>query len=471
MTDILPIPAETLASPAYMGDLGDGLIRRWSTAADQPKIAERMGVIYRSSPDEPPNPRSLDSARVLMSGDFPYMGPGDFAVIEDTHRPDRPIIAYACLWRLRWRYGDIPFGVGQPEMVATDPAYRNRGLIRALFEMLHARSATEGHLAQAITGIPYFYRQLGYEYVLDLEGSRVVPVAAIAEKADDQPEPYQLREATLDDVPQLTTFYAQSRGASLIWHDAPETFWHHHIAAWDDAVTRSLGPLQTILHGKLYMVIDSAGVSVGFVRLAAKRWNQLLRVFLLHLDQRVNWQSATPCLLRALREYGQHLPVTERNTKPFSGIDFELGRAHPLYVMLDKTLPLRTVPPYAWYLRVADIPAFIRHIAPVLEERLAQSLLVGHTGELTINFYRGGLRLRFTQGKLTEIEPWRAPAYGDEGDAGCPSLVFLQLLFGYRSFAELNDFFPDVWASEQAAPLIDTLFPMQHSVVHALNNA
>ncbi len=61
-------------------------------------------------------------------------------------------------------------------MVATDARYRNRGLVRALFEMIHARSSAEGHLVQAITGIPYFYRQFGYEYVLDLDGSRILPV-------------------------------------------------------------------------------------------------------------------------------------------------------------------------------------------------------------------------------------------------------------------------------------------------------
>ena len=189
------------ADPTYVDDLGDGLICRWSTAADQPKIAQCMGKIYRDAPDDPYHPRAMDIARVLMAGDFPYMGPGDFALVEDTSKPERPVVAYTCLWRLRWLYGDIAFGVGQPEMVATDPAYRNRGLVRILFDMIHARSSAEGHLVQAITGIPYFYRQFGYEYVLDLEGSRIVPVAAIPEKEGDAPEPYHLRLATLDDVP------------------------------------------------------------------------------------------------------------------------------------------------------------------------------------------------------------------------------------------------------------------------------
>lgn len=460
----------SFAEPDYVGDLGNGLICRWSTAADQPKIAQCMGKIYRDAPGDPYHPRAMDIARVLMAGDFPYMGPGDFALVEDTGKPERPVVAYTCFWRLRWLYGDIPFGVGQPEMVATDPDYRNRGLVRILFDMIHARSTAEGHLVQAITGIPYFYRQFGYEYVLDLEGSRIVPVAAIPEMEGDAPEPYHLRRATLDDVPQLMAFYARSRGESLIWNDVPEAFWRHHIAAWDDPFVQG-DPLRTILHGWLYMIVGESGEVVGYVRLAAKRWDEKLGIWTLHLDPGQNWQEAAPCLLRVLRDYGRQAPPTETNTKPFAELDFMLGRAHPIYAALQDVLPMRAIPPYAWYLRVADLPGFIHHIAPVLEARLASSTLSGYKGEIKIDFYRGGLRLGLERGRLTAIEPWRTPDYGDEADAGCPPLLFLQLLFGYRSLAELRAVFPDVWANAKPALLLDTLFRQQPSVVHAMNNA
>lgn len=463
------LAASTLAAPTYIGDLGNGLICRWSTAADQPKIAACMGAIYRDSAEQPASPRALDIARVLMAGDFPYMGPGDFALVEDVSKAERPVVAYTCLWRLRWRYADIDFDVAQPEMVATLPEYRNRGLVRALFAMIHARSAVEGRLVQAITGIPYFYRQFGYEYVLDLEGSRIAPVAAIPEKEGDDPEPFSLRLATLDDVPQLMALYAQSRGDSLIWNEAPESFWRHHIAAWDDPHVQN-DPLRTILHGRLYVITTSDGVTVGYSRVAAKRWSEKVMVWGLHLVPGVNWHVAAPSLLRALRACGQTLPAVEENKKPFSAIEFMLGRTHPLYLMLEDALPLRTIQPYAWYIRVADLPAFMRRIAPVLEARLAASLLSGYSGEVKIDFYRSGLRLVFAEGKLTEIAQWRAPAYGDDADAGFPPLVFLQLLFCYRSLAELRAFFPDVWANERAARLLDVLFPRLPSQVHALNN-
>lgn len=48
--------------------------------------------------------------------------------------------------------------------------------------------------------------------------------------------------------------------------------------------------------------------------------------------------------------------------------------------------------------------------------------------------------------------------------AGCPPLVFTQLLLGYRSLAELRAIFPDVYAEPEAALLIDILFPKPSTV-------
>ena len=121
---------------------------------------------------------------------------------------------------------------------------------------------------------------------------------------------------------------------------------------------------------------------------------------------------------------------------------------------------------YAWYVRVHDVLAFLRHIAPALERHLANSAAAAYTGDLTLDFYRGGLHMVFDKGHITHIEPWRAPAYNSNADASCPSLVFLQLLFGYRSLDELRYAFPDVRVeNSKAAVLLNALFPKKFSWV------
>ncbi|MDQ3248627.1 MAG: GNAT family N-acetyltransferase [Chloroflexota bacterium] len=457
-----------LAAATYIGDLGDGLVCRWSTLADQAKIGHLMSMVWRDSPDDPPNPRAPDRARITMSEDYPFMGPGDFAIVEDRGKPECPVIACTCFWRHEWSYAGIKFGVGRPEYVATDATYRNRGLVRTLFAMIHARSAAEGHLAQAITGIPYFYRQFDYDFVLDLEGRRITYLALVPVKKGDDPEPYSLRLATLDDVAHLVALYNQGRRTSLVWHEADEAFWHYTISCWDAVSLHGEIPATSALNMRLYIITDSAGSVCGYTQLEGRRWGRALGVYDLQLYPHVNWGAAMPSLLRLLRDQALQTPTVKPDAEPVSEISFNLGRAHPIYAVLGDELAPRFEPPYAWYLRVPDVPAFVRLITPVLEARLTNSVLTGYTGELKFDFYRGGLRLQIEAGKIALVEPWRAPAYGDNANAGCPPLTFLQLLFGYRSLAALRAIYPDVWANAEVTLLIDTLFPAQPSAVHPL---
>jgi hypothetical protein len=58
----------------------------------------------------------------------------------------------------------------------------------------------------------------------------------------------------------------------------------------------------------------------------------------------------------------------EQAGQPFVSLRLMLGVAHPIYDFLEGDAPQEGRP---WYIRVADIPGFLRHIAPVLEQRLA----------------------------------------------------------------------------------------------------
>jgi GNAT superfamily N-acetyltransferase len=449
----------TAASPDYRRELGEGLIQRWSTPEDTENIAQLCGLVFRDKEDESLNVHMIDSVRQHMSGDFPLMGPGDYVVIEDTRKVGHPLVACTCLWRQEWEYEGIAFGVGQPEFVATHPDYRNRGLIRALFDMVHARSEAEGHLVQAITGISYFYRQFGYEYALELEGRRVTYLSLIPRAQASTPEPYALRAATTEDIPLLKELYNRQRSASMVWAIASERFWRYQIAEVKDPTT----------DGKqmcVRMIVDDAGTVQGYLMAAIRRRSSSLNVYALNVAAGVSWQAVVPPLLRALQAYGMQIPAVGPDVPPLNEISFWLGSAHPVYEVLGETLAPFYEPPYAWYVRVHDVPVFMRHIAPALERRLANSTAAAYTGELTLDFYRSGLHMVFDRGHITHIEPWRSPAYKNNADASCPALVFLQLLFGYRSLDELRYAFPDVHVGKsEVEVLLNALFPKKFSWV------
>lgn len=444
--------------------LGDGLVLRWSTAADTEKIAALTAHVFRDNADDPLNVRMADQMRIVMREDHPYMDPTDFAVVEDTNQPERPLVACTCLWQHTWSYGGIPFPVGRPEFVATDPAYRRRGLVRHIFNYLHARSDARGDLMQGITGIPYFYRQFGYGMLLDLGGRSTALLDRIPQKKEDEAEQCTLQPATVADVPLLQLFHDNNRKSSLMWHEANEDYWHYLVSFWDDPANQRADRTMVGINVHPQMLVDPAGEVIGMVVVGHHRWGRELGVYELAINTKTNLQAIVPSLLRALRNYGETAPTFEDTDPPLSQISFRLGREHPLYTLIVPEIAPKVEDPYAWYIRMPNIPAFLRLVTPVLEERLAQSMLHGYSGELCINLYRDGVKLVFKGGRLTSADPWRVLDYEDDkADAGIPPLVFPELLLGYRSLEELRIIHPDVHVKTRARLLLETLFPKRPS--------
>ena len=143
----------------------------------------------------------------------------------------------------------------------------------------------------------------------------------------------------------------------------------------------------------LRIVETLGGEPLGYLRHPARLWRKSLSLGAYELKPGVSWLAVTPSVLRYLQAKGSALASEDENSS-FETFFLRLGREHPAYTVVEDVLP-RKRDPYAWYLRVPNLPAFLRTIAPVLERRLAESVAVGHSGELTVGFYGDGLRLVF----------------------------------------------------------------------------
>jgi hypothetical protein len=447
----------SLAHAAYRRDLGDGLVLRWSTAADTDNIAQLASMVFRDSADAAPNFPLANLMHMLMSGTHPVMGPGDVALVEDTRKQGNPLVACTCLWRHAWEYEGIPFGIGRPEIVASDPDYRHKRLVRAVFELIHARSEAEGHLAQGITGIPYFYRLFGYEYALDLGGGCSTYVSLIPQVPEGPPELYTARDATPEDIPLLQQLYARRCSSSIVSGVIDEAWWRFQMSIWPTSESDETWHTQ--------IITDSAGNPQGYFIIQNLRWGASLRVLDLAFAEGANLPAIAPSFLRALVAQGAQLPVSPSTTEPLSMIEFQLGESHPIYDVLGKQLANVKEAPYAWYVRVPHLPTFLKHIAPVLERRLANSPVAGYSGVLIVDLYRGGLRMVFDRGKLITVEDWRRPVWAGRSAVRFPPMVFLQALFGYRSLDALRAAFPDVIVNDDMELLVKTLFPSRPSWV------
>jgi hypothetical protein len=446
----MSLPHESLSLPQA---LSDGLVLRLGTPADTEAVAALDTRILLHDNDPPDIINSWVSD--LMSGVHPTTSAADVVIVEDTNTGQ--IVSSTLLIPQVWSYEDIPFPVGRPELVVTDPAYRRRGLVRAIFETIHRLSAAYGHMVQGITGIPWFYRQFGYEYALALGGARDLSIADVPALKEGEVEPYQVRPATEADIPDLMHIYRRQTAGKLVTTVIDETRWRYDLA----------GPTSGSLEkGRFFCICNNEGGVVGYYMIPAFLWGSRMGLRGLGTAEGVSLAAVLPTVLRALKAEGEaYAAKIEQKKVDLTDIRLAFGAEHSIYELLDQRLkPL--MPPYGWYIRVADVPGFVRHIASVLERRLAHSAMSGYNGELLLTFYRGGLRLVFQQGQLTEAADWQEPAPNQNWDgAGFPPLVFLQLLFGHRSLAELRYTFPDCWADDEPALLLDALFPKQESWV------
>ncbi len=427
--------------------LGDGLVLRFARREDALAVADFNARIHaddRPEPDEGVRAWTLD----LFRGDHPTTGPGDFTIVVD--RKGR-IVSSLCTISQTWTYTGISFGMGRPEIVGTDPAYRNRGLVRAQMEVVHEISRGRGELAQGITGIPWYYRQFGYEMALDLDGNRQMLWQRVPELKSGQKEQFRLRPATVADIPALDRMYRHFTERQLIARPRTDALWRYEMT----------GPSEKSHYSHRFQVIETlAGEAVAYADYRVLEWNRMLKVgeFCFLPGAPVYPASAFVC--RCLQAEAERL--SRKRGQPLKGIKFQLGPDHPVYSALDQALE-RMPEPYAWYVRVPDLPAFLRHIGPALEARLSGSAIAGHTGALKLNFYTSQYRLEFERGRLAGLETYQPKRFFD-GDAFFPGLTFLQLLFGRRSLRELKFAFPDCFTeSDEAAVLVDALFPKQPS--------
>lgn len=426
--------------------LTDGLTLRWATPADIDDLVAFNVRVHSDNPEEPADYLG-HWVRDLMEGQHPTTKAADFTVVIDENAGGK-IVSSLNLISQRWAYDGVEFGVGRPELVGTDENYRRRGLVKAQMDIIHAKSAARGERVQAITGIPWYYRQFGYEMCVDLHGGRDLHLSRISDAELKREERFTIRPSTEADMPVLHQLYKiQCQGSLLsrVRDDAQLKF---------EAFQASR---QSPYARNMFLIETSEGQAVGYV--VYFQWLDMFGITEIATMPGYPLREVALFVVRYLKAQADGTKVKR--------IYFNCEAGHPVFKAVDWELD-KSPRPYAWFLRVPDLPAFLLHIGPVLENRLANSVMDGYSGETKLNFYRTQLKLVWQQGKLTEVKPYQ-PSHFQDGDAFFPDLTFLQLLFGYRSLAELEQAFNDVSVRNgDTAVLLNGIFPQKDSWISVL---
>jgi len=433
-------------------DLGDGLVLRRATPADTEALVRFNCAVHCGPGSDDPPEAVAGWVRELMSGNHPTFSPGDFTVVEDAGSGE--IVSSVNLISQTWSYGGVEFGVGSPELVGTKKEYRKRGLVRAQFDVIHAWSARRGEKLQAIMGIPFFYRQFGYEMTLRLSDGVRGHKSDVPKLKRSEKEAYRVRPAGEDDLSFIGRVYKAGMARYLVSAVRTRALWRYELSGRREGA---------MTQWKLCAIENASRQRVGFLARGPRLWRRNLGVIAYELKAGANWLDVTPWVLRYLAATGEKM--AQRKKGAFEWIAFWGFDQHPVRQVVPSFLsePAR---PYAYFIRVPDIPGFVRHVSSVLEERLARSPAAGYTGDVRLSFYRGGLRMAFKRGRVTAAEPWEP---GDKASASFPFLTFLHILLGHHSLDELASVYPDSGPrGDEARLLLETLFPKMPSQVWGL---
>lgn len=414
-----------VVTSTYRRTLDGGLIMRAvEDIQDVERLALFNGLIH--------GPGVAAMTRALIV-DHPSTRPEHWLFVEEE--ASRAIVSTLCLLPWTLRYQDVTLRAGEMGIVGTLEAYRGQGLIRALNERF-SELLDEGQFDLShIQGIPYFYRQFGYEYAMPLEPHWRVELDTIPDATPDARKPYHFRPATLGDVPLLARLYDEDTTTLEIRAVRNAEIWRY-----------LLGPSTgTEMVADTWLALAEDGTPAGYFRVARHGFGAGLIV---SESSRLSVEAAE-AVLRYLKQ------IAVERQKPYIRLNLP---SNSLMVEMARWRGRADGDAYAWQIRLPDPARLLGKLAPVFERRLAASMLAGITRTLRLNLYRSQLHLRFEAGRLVAVEGVSTEtALVDE--LRLPPALLAPLVTGYRTFDALAGAYHDVSANGPAHGLAAILFP------------
>ena len=351
------------------------------------------------------------------------------------------VVSSLALIPWHWCYEEVQLSSGEMAIVGTLDSYRNRGLVRALAARHRELLQDGGFDFSHIQGIPYFYRQFGYEYALPLEPKWQLELRDIP-AAPDEAAAYHFRPATEDDVPVLMRLYEAATAGLQVSACRDEAIWRFMLAC----------TAGTELEAEIWLMLDASDAITGYCRIAHYGFGTGLIV---SETSRLNHTTA-----KVLLTWLKSLAIDRE--KPYVRLNLPVTND---LLQAAKSWGAYDAGTYAWQILLVDAARLLCKLAPVLERRIASSMFAGLSQTLVINLYRAAFELHFEAGKLLSVH---AIGFCDQGAIRIPPTLLAPLLLGYRSREELARMYPDFAIYGEFQQLIDVLFPKRDSFLFTI---
>jgi predicted acetyltransferase len=337
---------------------------RFSYIEDRDALEQYAELLRLSFPGE-----GVDVLGRRLYNDHPTMTSHNFFSLWDDDR----MVATLNLIPMTWSLGGVPLNVAEMGLVATHPDYRHRGLQRLLNEEFDKHIRENGYHLAAIEGIPYFYRQFGYEYAVMLDEWMAISIDKLPSQT--MPEIFHLQP---DEIPIVMRILETSQRKYFV----------HSIRSLQEWATQEKAGIVGE-HKSTTYVIRVAGEISAYFR-AVVEGKAIILYEITETDEAISMGIAA-----FLRKIGEESGATELVSR--------VGSVEPLNkYLLDLGASKRR--PYAWQMKIVDFKLVLEKIKPVFEERIRRSTFVGYTGMISLNLYVVTVTLTFVDGIVVSVE-------------------------------------------------------------------
>lgn len=347
------------------------------------------------------------------------------------------MVATLNLIPMEWKIGGVSLKVAEMGCVATLETYRCQGLMRRLINEYHKAIVDEAYDLSAIEGIPYFYRQFGYEYALPLDEETKISL----EKLPQWASKHVIRPFTDKDIPKAMKLLARAQEKFCVQSVRDEQIWK---------MQQETGMASEC--GFEAYAVEKDGEMVAYFRMSHRTQSKEL-VLREISDTDYSASNVVLCFIKDIGRKKGHETLAARTSycDPLTRILVTLGAE-------------QRIPPYAWQIRVTDYVNLLQKMKPVLEARIESSEYRGLNEKINFNLWRYMVQIAFENGEITSVQKLNAV---EKYAVGANPLVLVKLLLGYRSRQELESCYPDFYVRAKYKQLIDVLFPQFPSYIHS----
>ena len=368
--------------------------------------------------------------------------------IRDTNNGE--IVASTNAIPCNWSYSGITIKNLELGFVGTQEEYQRKGFFHILYQYFRHLLEQAAYDVSSIQGIPYFYRQYGYDFILPLGRTIILSQDSLPSLVPDSLPSFMsvnVRPASQGDLPKLMELYAIAQKPLLISAERDERLWkaQESIGMSDEIQVQT-------------MVLEHNGAIDGYFRVGERRDHDTEKVdaIVVRESSILSYDSVIRAL-HFLKDMAQNAnaSIIEVPGDPISNlgqIALDYGgimqRGWKFQIMIPNTL------------------RFLNKIRPALEARLKSTMYQGLTRELVISTYRNCYPLKFVDGKLGLIEDLGMQSTKSRHNIRVPPQDLIRLILGDCSIDELGQHDMDFIVRPGMKHLLETLFPKQESYLY-----